>query len=654
MSNDLMKADKQSQEVIINNNNFTKDEFKRFLSGNFTEEDLKKSYYETDNLRIQFDPRLKVFYLYYYKFSRDGGNFEIFGSFKDILKIKRIKYHIKTTIHKEKTEIIKLTNVKGKKEEDTIKEFNLFDSKFIELGQFIKFGNQKEQILFHAYQDFFNFLKSDIIPTETQYITDCYGIFDKNKIFLPNKYNLNNEIERIEELNIYEENLKVQEQQDQEKLKEVGLKLREYLNCSYTSQLLFSYSLLSPFRYFLMNKGLSEFSFLGLRGRTGTGKTRRNKILFNKFHSNYNDEGYNETSLNSPFRILQLQYQNTPLLLDDPKSINERVLSLLKTFATSKLKTDFRGTSDLKTKKFHLIRPIVLSFNRLKITETELIKRFIFLDLTGEKLKNNETQPEEELIKYIDNNIYILGQFYYNNIKSFIEVLENSQYLESRKNSQETVLNLGFTLLNKFFEMLDIEPLKEFKFIDYTEDGRKFIYNDNDNLKNELREQLIKLTQTNIRDDLNGTYNNYNIYDVLNDNLDESTKDKIIKNCSVKGIYLHNNNFLLTKQTLSYLRFKDLKLNNITDLKQVFTDNEFKIIGKTYETQTLKISYYGVKTGFLIINDVENVTEETQTTNELLNKVDNLESENLMLKKQLEEMKKKYLELKKIEVIDLH
>jgi hypothetical protein len=613
----IMKAERvKTQDIFNNDNNFTKDQFKRFLNGDFTKEDTNNNLHITDNLRIEFDPTNKIFKLFYMKKTSKSDYFEIFGSFKDVIKIKRTIYRIKTTIQTEKTEVIKLTNIKGKKEEDTIREFNLYESKVVNLGQFVKFGNQKEQDLFYAYQDFYIFLNSSIIPTREEFLTDCYGVFSKDVVLLPNKYNLLNDIEKQEELIMYEENYR-EELQDQTELKKIGLELRKYLSMSYTSQILFSYSLISPFRYYLMGKGLSEFSFLGLGGKSGSGKTTRNKILFNKFHSNYNSEGYTESSLNSSFRILKLQNQNTPLVIDDPKHIDNRILSLLKSFATSKLTTDFRGTQDQKTIKYHIIRPIVLSFNRMRITEIELIKRFIIIDSTGDKLKEHERKPKEDLIKYVDSNIYLLGRFYYDNINKFIDILNNTDYKESRINSKETILNLGFKLLNEFFAMLDIKPLEEFNMIDYVEDGTKYIYNDNDSLQAELIEQLIRLTQTSIKvlkgDNL--SIINYNIYHILDNGIDKPIRADIENRCNIMGIYIHNNNFLLTRETLKHLRIKDLKLNKITDLKQIFTEEQYEIIGTGQKTQNIK---YGetTKTGFLIINNLE-TEDKRQKDNDL-------------------------------------
>lgn len=653
MNNNFFMKAEEKEEISLNSNNFTKEEFQRFLLGKYKKED--KTYKETENLRIEFNPKLQVFNLFYYKHYKEGGNFEIFGSFKDIIKIKRTIYKVKNKIIQEKEEIIKITNVKGKKKEDTVKEFSLSETKYIEIGQFVKFGNQKEQILFSAYTDFFYFIKSDFIPYREEKLTSCYGIFSKKKILLPGKYDLLESTNKNQELINFEKQMTTEEQKQKEELRKIGLKLKKYLNLSYTSQILFSYSLISPFRYYLMNgKGLKEFSFLGLQGEGGTGKTTRIKILYNLFHSGLNFNGYGQHELNSPFRFNILQNVLIPLVLDDPSYLKPTQIEEFKHFATSSLRENNRGTSNQQIKEYKNIRPFIMSFNSFKIFDSNLISRFIFIDLSSENLQNKEEQPKEDLIEYLENNINFLGKFFYDNIKDFFSVLENFSFDTERTKAKETILNLGFTLISKFFELLEIKPLSRFRFIQYTTKGEDFIINEKDKIKNQLKTQLSKITQVNIRDDIEGTYNTYNIYDLLNNEIENSIREKIINTSSIKGIYLHNNNFLLTKQTLNYISLDNIKLSSITILKEAFNKNEYKIIGKGQETQTIKINKYGVKTGFLILNNNEETKEETKEQEQEIN-INTLQTENeelkskiIMLEKQIEEMKKQ-----KIEVINI-
>jgi len=542
---------------------------------------LNSIIYKGDNLKIEYISDFNVYNVYYKKPVGRGENityiWEIYGGFKEIKKTKRIVYHVNSIIEKEEQIIVKIVNI-SKKDEENVTEFNLNNSEYIAIGKFIKFGNQKDQVLADSYSEFFKWILN--LDIEEDFYTDCYGVFGEDLILLPNKFELLNENMTPEcqsFINFHKENnTKI----NNEKVTEVGSLLREYLAYSKYSQIIFAYSLISPFRYYLMSNGLKEFGFLGFRGKSGIGKTTRIKILCNLFHSNYNSEGHSEDLLQSLFRFSSLQYILTPLVLDDPQNIDKRIISVLKELGTSKVIDTFKGTSSQKLKFYKFLRPIVLSFNNLTIKDSALINRFIFLDYTDE----GETTPKEKLILDLEDKIYIIGKFFWENISHFINFVGNIDFDKSRINSKVTILNLGFSIMNELFRMLKVKGIEYFSVADYLSSGEEYIYNEKDEFLYLLTENLKNLTKTSIRFD--DTVSEYNVFDLNPQNYTGVKFEPLYDKCQNYGIYLtKKGGLIITKKTLNYLNVKGYKIKKLLDItsyldSDVYEYGVFRALGE--------------------------------------------------------------------------
>ena len=566
-----------------------------------------KIFYKKDGiLKIEYNPELDVYNAFYHKTRGDYCYWEIFGSYKNILKFKRIIYNVNSKILKNEQEIVKITNIHSTKEEDRVKEFNLQNSEYIAIGKFIKFGNQRDQVLVDAYLEFYNFLNSDLIPTKEEVITDCYGVFDENNVLLPDKVKLIDTVDKEGEISNFEEHITNTDKLDINQVKEVAINLKEYIKLSKASTILFCYTLVSPFRYYLMNKGLKEFGFLGIKGRSSIGKTTRIKILNNLFHTGYNFEGYTQVDINRVFIVNLKQHLLTPMVFEDPNLIRNELVSILKSLGTSKVIDNERGTANQKTKKYKFIRPIILSFNNLNITDEYLIQRFIFLDLNDINIKRDEIIPKEDLINYLINNVHLLGKFYWKNIDKFFDVFKDFNMNEiPRENSKVVILEMGFKIMNQLFKQLNIDPIENIEFEQYLTDGKNLIYNETDKIKIEILKALKELTtiKSTERED-NKLYNEtYDFTNLNNPDLDEKIKEKIIKKGEDKGIYLHKEGILITRTALSHIKTKlnvEFKLNSTTDLQYAFEEGEYEIINTGYKRKQISIN--GIhKCGFLIL-----------------------------------------------------
>ena len=601
--------------------------------------------YRTKNLSIYFDNKVKTFTLMNrYSFEDKKGNvIEGEKPFGTLIKAKKIilnEVNIKKNVNKRKYEFIEIHNASSK-DEDNVKRFDLSLNKYVEVGKFIKVGSEKDQHLLESYKDFFLFLKdTDAFPKEDITETNVWGVFGKNEIYLPSNSRLNSDVDKFknEELNVFEEIFK--KDCNMSKVKETLIEYRKYLGLSKTSQIIAAYSIISPFRYLLMEKGLKEFGYLGVNSKGAMfGKTSRIKIINNIAMLGYNSEGYGATELKGTgIRLNYIQHVMAATVIDDPLSIKQdSILSILKQLGTSKFVSMTKGTVTGSPIHYNLIRPMIMSFNRFLIKDAALAKRFIMLNLDKRELQDLETKPDEDLILYLEENMEIFANFFWQNIKKFVDFVDELSFISERAQSKKSVIFAGYKLLNFIFEKFGIEKLEVGDLDLYLSDAGELVSTDDDSIKNTIKSQLSNITTTIIEK------NKYNVYDVLNQDLAKNIKEELMRYCSNKGIYLfQEKHFLLTKQTLNFLILHDIKLKNITDLKQYFKSEEFEVIGKGNPHQALRVKFYGTKTGFLLKNEIETTFSENKdqviTVLEMeirkhLSKIKSLENENSNLKK---------------------
>lgn len=559
--------------------------------------------YANSNFILEYDIYSKNFDLFFEYETKDGFNKEIFGGFKKARKIKREEINISENVELEKKQLIEIHNVSGN--DDTyIKEFDLNTNRWEELGIHVKIGNQRGQYLAIPRKTFSNFLSyTDLILEEKEEIVDCYGIFSKKYQLLPNKYELKASIQKNAEIKAFERLIKTPIC-DNKELKEIGTKLKEYLEKSRATQLSFFYSLSGVYRYYLMDKGLKEFPFFALKSSIGDrGKSTRLKIVNNLFLAGYNSEGLTQSELKGTgVRLNSYQYLNIALLIDDASAFsNETIIGLFKTLATSKYIEQQKGRPTGEMIKYRVLRPIMCSFNRLLIPDVNLVRRFIIIDLDDQLVNDFEKQPKEDLILYLENNIADLGNYFWNNQDLFFPLLENIE--TKRADAKETILELGFNICNKLFENLGIGKLSKFDFKQYITDAKQYISTSEDDFKTEFKSQIQRLTTTRVKitDDSSKSVDteDYNIFDFIGENYEWEKKEKVLNKAHNKGIYLYKDNILITRKALEFFNFKGIKLKTTTSLKEYFDESEYEL--KTGDAGGVNPEgNFGTKKGFLL------------------------------------------------------
>ena len=599
-----------------------------------------------NNIKIEKDDNLKIFRLFKLIDKEDGVKIKSsipFGAFKNIEKIKRIIYSVSDTVDIEEKEIVKITKVNNKKDIDRVVEFDLDNTEYITLGNSIKLGNKQDELLEKYYYDFFLYIKDNkYLPIKNEKQTNSYGIFGDDYVLLPNKdYVLSDDSNINSEILSFENNLL--KEFKEEELKEVATKFKEYLAKSKLSQIIFAYSLVSPFRYYLLDKGLKEFGFLGVRGESGFGKTTRIKILCNLFHSNYNYEGYDEEDVRTPFRFNNLQKIPSPMVIDDPENVFNILKSLLKTLGTSKIRVTRRGRPDQKMNIYLTYRPIVFSYNFTNFKDSALFKRIINIDtITNNEIKFYEKQVSEDEINYLIDNVHKLGNYFYENIDDFLQLIKSLNYDKSRARSKETILFIGYSLMLNLFKKLNINTDElVFDYTDFVDDDNSS-FDEKETFKRELISQIKKLTEANIL--VGKGYRRYNIFHLLDKTLldDDNISKEVIEVSASNGIYLVSDGILLHDKVLNHINLRELNIKKITDLKQFFNKDEFYIINPRQESgfksrRPLKLENNNPVTGFLVKKNVE-YDESVDNTNELsLTELERLKSS---LLKKLEEIDK--------------
>jgi len=571
--------------------------------------------YSNSNFELEYDPYSKNFDMFFEYETKDGFNKELFGGFSKVRRIKRNETLISDNIENKKSNIIEIYNVSGN-DETYVKEFDLNQNRWEEIGQHVKIGNQRGQYVALPRKVFASYLNhSNLIETELENITDCYGIFSKKDFLLPNKYNLKSNIQKNAEVKSFEKLINSPEIKKEE-LKEIAIKLKLYLEHSKATQLSFFFSLVGVFRYNLMDKGLKEFPFFALKSSVGSrGKSTRLKITNNLFLTGYNSEGITQSELKGTgVRLNSYQYINLPLLIDDASAFNnETLIGLFKTLATSKYVEQSRGKPNGEIIKYHVLRPLICSFNRLLIPDINLVRRFIIIDLDNNLVNEEEKEPKEDLILYLENNISDLGNYFWKHQDLFLPLIENVE--TKRADAKETILTIGFNICNKIFESLGINPLTPFAFKPYLTDAKNYVATSEDDFKTELKSQLQILTLTRVQTfnaERDKEFFDYNLFDFIGNEIEKEIKIKVLTKAHHKGIYLYKDNILITRKTLEYFKFKSIKLKKTTDLKEFFDEKEYEL--KTGDEGGINPEgKFGTKKGFLLKLDHLVEKEDKQT-----------------------------------------
>lgn len=603
-----------------------KEAIKEIFQGNkrysYYLDNMHTTLYKDSNIELVFDKISKSFEAYFFYYKDNELKSEIFAGFNSARRIKRKDVKVMEKVEQEDKDILEVANVSGD-EDNRLKEYDLSHNNWERLGKDLQIGNQKGQYLAVPRKLLYNDLQNlSLIPKTQEKVTDSYGVLDNNMYVLPPYYKLNKNNEGIKTNDVKSfETLLSEDLTNEDKLREIAQKFKEYLEKSRATQLAFYHSLTSVFRYYLMSKGLKEFSYFGLKSKIGNkGKSTRLKIVNNLFLYGLDSDGVTQNELGGTgIRLNSYQTVIGNLLLDDPSALNtNNLVGLLKSFATSQYLAQTKFNSAQKPITYKVLRGITCSFNQINIKDTNLVRRFIFVDMDKEGVSEYEEQPTEEEVIYLERNIRELGKYFWNNINNFYPSLDTQQ--TQRENSKLTVLNIGFEIANKLFKSLGVGELNKFDFAECITGGEEFIATQDYEVKKEIESQIIKLTEGKIKttdnENLNTEIEEWNIYDLLKDEgVSDDIRYKVLRNSSKKGIYLtKNRDILVTSQALNHLHLKGVRLRNTTDLKEHFEDNEFYI--KTGKVGGVKTYEYGTKKGFVIKKSTNEETEEEKENEE--------------------------------------
>jgi len=603
---DENEKNKDREKIIRGNKNKTilmdilEGDYSRIKELDTNEDDYEITVYENYDFVLKFNVINRIFKLI--RITEDY-SYVVFGLFTKLKKIKRKEYTIKSDIKEKDSYVVKIQNAVKSDDEDT-KEFNLNNSKILEIGKHIKIGTEKDQHLINCYESFFYWLKtSDMIRTNKKIVTNCYGVFNKNLSLLPNNATLQNDevvsdIEdkvdfNDEELSSFELIFEKDKRRiyDKKDIAKVRNKFKNYLESSYRARFVTSYSLISIFRQLIMRDfKLKGFNYLCiLSNKSSTGKSTIIKICCNSLLTGYEFPGYGADILKmSTQRFTGLSFMALPLTIDDLKTItNNSTIDLMKTSATHPAGLVKKYPNNTPTYYYNL-RPFVVSANRFEIKDPNLADRFMIVNFDNQRVKEKEFPVEEKLLNYLLDNMSILSYELWDNIDKLKEILINQTIETSREENEKTILNLGNILLNGFFNILGDNTCS---FNDdnglLIDNSRNTILTNDDIVRNTIFEEIERLTKINYKINHktqdSDSFSEYNFRYLLagecaNENIVSAIKRKAAQH-HIKIDYDKQTNKLkinITKTALESMKFKDFKITTLPSLKDYILNGKYK------------------------------------------------------------------------------
>ena len=455
----------------------------------------------------------------------------------------------------------------------------------------------------YNYLDFYKQFKDfifDVLPVKKIKEAKAYGIFKKG-VVLPNEYDI--DLEEIPEINKFKEIF--EKDVDLEKVKEVLEKYIEYLEGDELSKSSLFFGISSIFVRYLMGKNLLELApSMIIVGKRRLGKTKRVLLNYSLPFLNLKNSENIQTFHGSGVRLGKLQYIAAPLWFDEMTKFTEAYEELIKQLSTSEISVIRRVKKNLESNNYYLIRNFIISVNSFTITDEALVDRMIIID--ANKIKRKEV--DKSLIKYLTENIGYFGVYFWKNINTWKEFVdEKVKDLITREEAKKRLLDLGCDIFNYILEKVGID--KKFDYVNVEVDFEDIITSKEDVFRNILVEALKDWERQHLD-------KNYNIADYLIEGKIDELNAKTYKDGFIIEEDFGGWAIYLTKQAIGSLKlhkFRELKINKLSDIYDIAKETT-----KRFPDWTIKRV---AKFIFIEIEDIEDEEEREKKVVDLFEDV---------------------------------
>jgi len=295
--------------------------------------------------------------------------------------------------------------------------------------------------------------------------TSVYGIIDKDKQYLPGRYDLimrYGEDPEDKDIRVREFEAMFIEEIDIDKTSYIAENLMRYVEKDYVSKIVLQYGIASIFRYYLLNtKKIDLFPNLILIGEKGSGKSARINLLYNQLLLG-TEEYYTKDYLKgSGIRLQNEGWITMPMFIDELSEIPKSQYDILKSIATSPKAKITKYTTHQKKITYTILRPLIIATNKLVITDEAFEDRCIIIPVNKEDSINFEKIEKTYIgLRY---SIKELGKVLYHTIDRMIEIIENMDIKSRRDTAKSEVIRIGGELVKRIFQEvfgIDYEPVE--------------------------------------------------------------------------------------------------------------------------------------------------------------------------------------------------
>jgi len=291
-----------------------------------------------------------------------------------------------------------------------------------------------------------------------KYKTSVYGIIDRDKKFLPGRYELITEY-KDEKIKAYESMFQGEIQF--EKLPSIAQNLMKYVENDYVSKIILQYSIASIFRYYLLNtKRIDLFPNLIVIGEKGRGKSARINLLFNQLLMGTVEYYTKDYLKGSGIRLQNEGWTTMPMFIDELSEIPSSQYDILKAIATSPKATVTKYTSQQKRITYTILRPLIIATNKVTITDEAFEDRCIIVPVDDKIC--GEFSGKEEIYNMLRDCIEELGKALYLKIDRMLEIIDEINLQSRRSTAKQEVIRLGGELIKRIFKEefgIDYEPV---------------------------------------------------------------------------------------------------------------------------------------------------------------------------------------------------
>ena len=291
-----------------------------------------------------------------------------------------------------------------------------------------------------------------------KYKTSVYGIIDRDKQYLPGRYELITDY-KDERIKAFESMFQGEVQF--EKLPSIVNNLMKYVEDDYVSKIILQYSIASIFRYYLLNtRRIDLFPNLIVIGEKGRGKSARINLLFNRLLMG-TEEYYTKDYLKgSGIRLQNEGWTTMPMFIDELSEIPQSQYDILKVVATSPKATVTKYTAQQKRITYTILRPLIIATNKVVITDEAFEDRCIIISVDDKTC--GEFKGKEDVYTMLRDCIEELGKALYLKIDRMLEIIDEVDLQPRRSTAKQEIIRLGGEILKRIFKEefgVDYEPV---------------------------------------------------------------------------------------------------------------------------------------------------------------------------------------------------